>query len=258
MRLKEIYEIADAVAPFSLSREYCEKYDFHDNSGVIVDCGEEIDKILFALDCSAEAVSRAKETGAQLLFTHHPAIFSPLYHLSVSNGGERALLSAIRAGISVISAHLNLDSAEGGIDDCLMRGLGGSEPAIMHVLSCGGYGRAYDADTDSESLLKRIRTEFCTDRVIFYGEQRKISRIASFCGAGMDEETLVFAKREGADTIVTSDGKHHLIAAALGEGMNVVLMTHYASELYGFNRFYRKIKEKTGLPCEFFTDIRLL
>lgn len=257
MRLKEIYEIADGLAPFSLSREYCEKYGFRDNSGVIVDCGEEIGKILFALDCSEDAVRRAEETGAQLLFTHHPAIFTPVSRLS-TEGGERALLRAIRAGISVISAHLNLDSAEGGIDECLMRGLGGSDPSVMHVLSCGGYGRAYDVRTDSEKLLARVRTEFCTDRVIFYGEQRAISRVASFCGAGMDEETLDFAVREGADTIVTSDGKHHLIARAVGEGMNVVLMTHYASELYGFNRFYRKIKEKTGLPCEFFTDVRLL
>ena len=47
MRLKTICEIADGLAPFALSREYCEKYGAHDNSGVQLDCGGEIRRILF-------------------------------------------------------------------------------------------------------------------------------------------------------------------------------------------------------------------
>lgn len=37
MRLNQIFEAIDEIAPFSLSREYCEKYGAYDNSGIILD-----------------------------------------------------------------------------------------------------------------------------------------------------------------------------------------------------------------------------
>ena len=39
MKLTKIYEAVDEIAPFSLSREYCEKYGAYDNSGILIDCG---------------------------------------------------------------------------------------------------------------------------------------------------------------------------------------------------------------------------
>ena len=42
MQLKNVYEAIDALAPFALSGEYCDTYGAHDNSGIILDCGEEV------------------------------------------------------------------------------------------------------------------------------------------------------------------------------------------------------------------------
>ena len=81
MKLAEVYKLIDGIAPFSLSRDYCEKYGAYDNSGILVDCGREITGILFSLDCSLRAVAAAKEAGAELLVTHHPAIYAPLKRL---------------------------------------------------------------------------------------------------------------------------------------------------------------------------------
>ena len=75
----------------------------------------------------------------------------------------------------------------------------------------------------------------------------------------MDESSVAFALAEGADTFVSSDGKHHLIAQLVGQGMNVVLLTHYAAENYGFIRFADNLKQKIkGTPVTVFTDERLL
>ncbi len=258
MQLKEIYETVDRLAPFALSKEYCAKFGAYDNSGVLVDCGGEHKKLLFSLDLTSEAVRLAEREGADCILTHHPAIFRGL--LSVKEGGEGgALLRCIRAGISVLSAHLNLDCAEGGIDDALMRGLNGEAPlAVKDVLSGGGYGRVYDVpETDLSAFSAHIRETFRTSRLLTYGEGR-VKRVASFCGAGLGEGELDFAKEHGADTVVSSDAKHHLLVAAAEAGLNTVLLTHYAAENYGFMRFAHRVAEVAGLPAVYFTDERFL
>lgn len=258
MKLKNVYEIADMVAPFSLSMEECTRFGHYDNSGIQLDCGEEIRAILFSLDLSMRAVEEAKRAGANCIFTHHPAIFTPLRSLRAEGEG-RAVLACARAGISVLSAHLNLDAAQEGIDESLMRALGGSSPAaVMEELSCGGYGRVYDVEPLSlEAFAARAERALSTERITAYGDA-PVKRVASFCGAGLSEKALAFALEHGADTVVSSDGKHHLLAEAVERGMNVLLLTHYAAEVCGFKRFFETMRERTGLPCFFLADDRLL
>lgn len=254
MKLREIYNIADEIAPFSLSGEYCGKYESYDNSGILLDCGKEIKTALFALDCSARSVEEAKKIHAELLFTHHPAIYSPIKNLLAAS----PVTACATAGISIISAHLNLDCAEGGIDDSLALALGaGGEKSRMHTLTKGGYGSVFDIEkTPLEGFVKEVKKRLNSERVLVYGD-KPVKRVASFCGAGMDEETIRFAAENGADTFVSADPKHHLIAAVLEHGMNLVVLTHFASENYGFKKFYQKMKENcSGVRMEYFTDER--
>ena len=260
MRLKKIYDAADAIAPFALLDEYCGRYHGRDNSGVQLDCGDEIAKILFSLDLSRAAVKRARERGADCIFTHHPAIFDPLLSLQREGEGDK-ILACAQEGISVLSAHLNLDVAEGGIDDCLMQGLGGIRAEkIMQPLDGGGYGKLFSVPERALSAFaEEVGETFGTQKALVYGN-RPVEKIASFCGAGTDGESVAFAAACGADTFVSSDAKHHLVAELVEKGLNVVLLTHYAAENYGFKKFYEKIKEnlKEAVACEFFADGALL
>ena len=256
MKLNEIYTLIDGVAPFSLSREYCDKFGYYDNSGVLVDCGEEITGALFSLDCSMSAVEAAKRAGANLIVTHHPAIFQPIKALGMDN----PVTACMKAGISVISAHLNLDSAEGGIDDCLACALGKQGAAVrMHTMTQGGYGSVFSVkQAPLSAFVESAKRSLQTERVVVYGD-RPVQRVASFCGAGMDEKSIAFALQEEADTLVSSDPKHHLIALAIEKGLNVIVLTHYAAENYGFRQFYQTIKEKCPLAkMQFFADERLM
>ena len=259
LTVKALYGIVDGLAPFALSREYCERFGHRDNSGIQLDCGGAVTGVLFSLDLSAAAVAEAKKRGANCIVTHHPAIFSPLFSLKEEGSGAQ-ILACAKEGISVISAHLNLDSAEGGIDASLMQGLGGTAPvAVMDHLTEGGYGRVYDVEKKTlAQFLAQVKNTFATDRVVVYGNGA-VGRVASFCGAGFDEGALAFAAAHGADTLVSSDAKHHLIAAAVESGLNVVLLTHYAAENYGFVRFAEKTEKLlNGTPCFVFTDERFL
>ena len=256
MKLKEIYEQTDALAPFSLSGEFCEKYASYDNSGILLDCAGEIDTVLLSLDLSAAAINRAKQIGAQLILTHHPAIFQPLKKLTA----ESTVTQCATSGISILSAHLNLDCAEEGIDDSLVFALGGTPLKIFQPLSLGGYGRVskLEKELPLNEFVSKIEEKLHTRRVLSYGE-RTVKRIASFCGAGMDEESILFAHENGADTFVSSDAKHHLLALILELNMNAVVLTHYAAENFGFFKFYQKIKEKLpSVRVEYFTDERLM
>lgn len=270
MKLCEFYKIANELAPKALSDEYCEKYGAYDNSGVLVDAGEEITGVLFSLDLTFAAIEKAIEKKANLIVTHHPAIYGKIDGIRAGDFqplGEK-LVVALKNGISVISMHLNLDTAKGGIDESLAQGICLSAGAgtrsmqneqVMHPLSIGGYGRAYDVEkTPLESLVENIKKIFKTERVAVYERKKEIGRVASFCGSGGDEECTAFACLQGADAIISSDFKHHVITLALEKNLTVIAITHYASENYGFEKYYEKIRQRIALPCAYHTDEILL
>ncbi len=255
MKLEEILDKLEEVAPIALSDEFCRKYKMYDNSGIIIDCKQEITGALFSLDLSFKAIEEAKKRGFNLIVTHHPAIYGGISRISADD----TIGTCLRSGISVISMHLNFDSAPAGIDYYLMRGLGGEKAEILADIPDGGYGRVYSVNAIKFSELeKSVRTNFNTERALFYGADRQVKKIASFCGAGCDNNAIAFAKSRGADVFVSSDMKHHEIAGLLGMGINVIHLTHYSAENYGFNKIYTKISTDFSIPTAFFADKDLL
>ena len=117
MKLKEIYAEIDARYPKRLSDDYVAAYGGHDNSGILIDPGREIGGAVFSLDLSQGAIDAAERAGANLIVTHHPAIFFPVSSLRADEPLGARLLRAVGLGIGVISMHLNLDCAPGGIDE---------------------------------------------------------------------------------------------------------------------------------------------
>ena len=261
MKLNDIFAMLEDIAPVALSNEACKTYGMYDNSGIIINCGQDIKGVLFSLDLSQKAVAEAKKNGFNLIVTHHPAIYGGISRFDLTcDPQSKALAECIRCGISVISMHLNFDFAPQGIDYHLMRGLGGEKPDIFLPVSKGGYGRIYDVQLQKfGEYIKKVGKEFNTQKALCYGNKDKqISRVASFCGAGTDDKSIAFAFSGDADVYVSSDMKHHEITALLERGINVIHLTHYSAENYGFNKIYLKIKEGLTVPSEYFTDGELL
>ena len=268
MKLSEIYKIADAIAPKALSDEMCQKYGWYDNSGILVNTDEEIESVLFSLDLTMAAVDEAIAKGVKLIITHHPAIYGKISRIDYEDSATLGtkLIKCIKNGISVIAMHLNLDAAADGIDESLMQGVllsagetdvTGTKPTAMQVVLTGGaYGRVYDlAGISLGGLAKGMEKTFATDKLAVYGDKdKKITRVASFCGSGADEGSVAFAVRNGADVMISSDYKHHVLALALEVGLSVITLTHYASEEYGFKKYYEKIRQQVAIPCYFHAD----
>lgn len=261
MKLNEVYAVLEGVAPVSVSDRMSLSLGFKDNSGIIIDSGKEVTRALFALDFSPRAVAQAQEAGTDLIVTHHPAIFTGVRRIHTADDPLSGSIAAcLRGGISVISMHLNFDAAPRGIDYFLMCGLGGTEAdAVLDMVEGGAYGRVYGVEGQTfEKFAAHVRSEFNTERCRFYKSSASVKRVASFCGAGADERSIAFAIEKGADTFVSSDMKHHIVCALQDAGLNIVDMTHYASEIYGLARIYAEIKDSLGIPSSIFIDGRLL
>ncbi len=117
----DILPILEQMAPLSLAAEW-------DNVGLLL--GErtaEVGRVMTCLTVTPETAAEAVEAGAQLMVTHHPVLFRPVRCLTDETPEGRMLLSLVRAGVAVYSAHTAFDNAAGGINDALARRLGLAE-----------------------------------------------------------------------------------------------------------------------------------
>ena len=259
-KLNEFFGVLDQAAPLKYSKMQIEQ-GAYDNSGIIVNMHDYVEKVLFSLDLSTEAVKRAKRLKCDTVVTHHPAIYYPVKSLSV-NGETAAVALAAKNGLNVISMHLNLDVATDGIDDNLCKGLGGKNYRFLNGLDDNAhYGREFAVGKPLGSFKREICESLGTRKVLVYGSLRKEAGVAaSFCGGGADYAIKYVREGGTADTIITSEMAHHVLKEMIESGKSVILIPHYASENYGFKIFSEKIGKKVSPKAQtfFFEDKRFL
>ncbi len=240
MKINEVLKTLECYAPLELSDKLIKQVGGFDNVGIIAGVQGEITGILFTLDLTEESIDKAKEIGANLIVTHHPAIYTPVLRLDYD---KSPLLRCVNEKIGVISMHLNLDCAVKGIDYYLAKGLGAKKQKIIYEIdkNCG-YGRIFKTSTTLSGIKERYEEEFSTNKVMIFGNpNREINKVASYCGSGLDDKAIETVT--DVDLYVSSDIKHHVILSALKRGKCVMQVTHYSSEMYGFREFYNLVKE---------------
>lgn len=82
------------------------------------------DRVRVALDPSYRVIAEACAAGTDLLVTHHPLLFAGLKRVDFERMPGTALKMAVENRLSIFSAHTNLDSAEGGLNDVCAQKLG--------------------------------------------------------------------------------------------------------------------------------------
>ncbi len=243
--LKEFMAVLEEIAPLELSKKMIELGDY-DNSGIIVKHHDIVEKALFSLDLTEQAVEVAVKNGCDTIVTHHPAIYAPVKELAF-DGDTKALLNATASGLNVISMHLNLDIAESGIDAYLAKGLGVENARVLGLISGNcGYGREGKVEQiNLNEFIDKIKAEFGSDKIFGYGNG-VVEKVSSFCGSGASHaDKFIKSGLTDADTVVTSDIPHHLLLSLIEKGKKVVIIPHYVSEQYGFNQFYNSVRQKT-------------
>ena len=258
-----LMKILESFAPLELSRKSVENGDY-DNSGIIIGGDRAVNRILFSLDLSEAAVKRAAGLKCDTVVTHHPAIYLPVKSLSLSDGTTAPVLRAANARMNVISMHLNLDLATEGTDACLAEALGAQDYKILdYIDDRHGYGREFTVrKTTFGEFVRRAKKALFTSRVLAYGKKSdEINKCASFAGAGSSLALKAVAcGRTDAQVIITSDMPHHALRELIEAGKKVLLITHYAAENYGFEKFYEIASEKIGSRAQtyYFRDKRFM
>lgn len=256
MTCREFFTLINEYAPVTLSDELCKKENGYDNSGIIIDGNIDTDKILFCLDLTDKSVDYAIEQGCGIIVTHHPAIYHPIRRL----GENTPILRCANHNVAVISMHLNLDCAKEGIDYWLAKGVGDKILKILEPLGEDvGYGRLSEVNATAGEIFKRYKSNFETEKVMLYGDENaKITKIASFCGAGLGDGEIEKAIENGAQLVVSADIPHHVLISALDKGLLVLSCTHYSTENYGMKKFADYFGSKLKEKIYFFGDDRFV
>ena len=118
MKVKEITSFIESFAPLAYQESY-------DNAGLQTgDPEQETGAVLLCIDVTEEVLQEALRLGAGLIISHHPVIFGGLKKLTGSNQAERIVLKAVREGLSIYSAHTNLDAVHQGVNFRMAEKLG--------------------------------------------------------------------------------------------------------------------------------------
>lgn len=76
-------------------------------------------RVLFAVDPVLDVVSEARDTGADLLITHHPLYLRGTSSVAATDPKGRVVHELITAGCGLYTAHTNADAADDGVNEAL-------------------------------------------------------------------------------------------------------------------------------------------
>lgn len=247
MTIREIISTLEAFAPLELQEDF-------DNAGVQVavnSCPDALDAqltgVLVCLDITEQVIDEAIAKNCNMVVSHHPLIFQPLKRVCGQTYQQRCVAKAILAGITLYSAHTNLDNARGGVNHIIasMLGLNNLQWLEPHS-SEGGSGVIGELPVPMTAmqLLLSLKTLFKVDALFnncrgnsAFAEQKSVCgtiavekeiRKVALCG-GAGAFLMGKAREMGADAFITGEIHYH---DYFGQDMLLVEMGHYQSEQY--------------------------
>lgn len=220
--LEEVTKLLGEMIPDSLAEDW-------DNVGLMLGrSNKQIKRIILALDLTKETVQQAIEKKADLIITHHPAIFRKLAQITDKNWQQELLLELAEHGIAVYSAHTNLDCVSGGVNDALVKVLNITDEEVLdNETGLGRVGFVKPQSIDDIALF--VKKALKADYVAVGTAGKQVHKVAVCGGAGSDLIAVALAK--GADTFITGDVKYHTAQEAVFNGLNIIDAGHQPTEL---------------------------
>lgn len=236
VKLQEITSYIENLFP----PEYAEDFD---NIGLLVGRSDkDISKAIICLDCSKDIVCEAVKDGAQLIITHHPVIFNPVKRIADNNDFGEMIITALENGISIYSAHTNLDSAPGGLTDTVIEKLG----LIPYSNMEGNLGRMCHTPDgmNAKLLIEKIKKEFNISKLYSTFSSDKEIHTVAVCNGGGGGSLVETALSLGADVYISGDLKHHEHCfIKTNDNIDFIEMRHFDSEYPVCELLLRKLTE---------------
>lgn len=212
MKIFEIYNIINEIAPFSLQESW-------DNSGLIIgSLNSDVERVYLSLDIDSALIDEILPNS--LIITHHPLIFKGLKSLNFNLYPSSLISKMITKNISLISAHTNYDRAV--LNEYFVCEILGFKVSFKDdfLIYC-------DVEFSFDELVKFLKQKMNLQnlRAVFAKEQ--IKRVAVCTGSGGD-----LIKNINADAFISGDIKYHQALEAKENNLNLFDVGHYESEQY--------------------------
>jgi dinuclear metal center YbgI/SA1388 family protein len=224
---------------------WCESWD---NCGWQVEPGilQQPARVLVCLTPTLAVMQEAIATNANLIFAHHPLIFSPPKSLRRGEAIADMVRLAFLHNIGIYSAHTNFDQVQDGTADVLAQILALKDVTPIVPTQNGlGYGRVGTLQPllTLKELLAVIHTRLSPPSLIFSPTadlHQEISRVAVLGGSGASYISAVV--NTGAAAYLTSDCKFHQFQESRDRGLILIDAGHYATERPACDRLVQKLR----------------
>jgi dinuclear metal center YbgI/SA1388 family protein len=198
---------------------------------------QSISKALLSVDVTIEVLSEAKQLGCELVISHHPVLLKGVNSLSEDQLKGELVSFAVKNSIAVYSAHTNADIVVDGVSDILAQELGVANTKPLIATGDGiGHGRIGKLKSPqslsdyAKFVSSRLPETSAPVRVA--GDLNKIIETVAVVG-GAGDSFIPGAAQSGADLLITSDLRHHVVLDAVSDPTNplaLIDISHFAAE----------------------------
>ncbi len=228
MKISEIYSVLDEIAPFSTQEDW-------DNSGLLVGRMDgECERVVTALDISLQMAQNAAPR--TLFVTHHPLIFRGLKRLDTARYPASIIAALLRRECSLIALHTNADRAF--LNAFVLR-----EVLGVAEFSQNGFLLEWQlpAPRDFDEFARWVAARLGLRTLRAVKSRPDVRKIAFCTGSGAD-----LLGETDAECLLTGDLRYHTAVEARENGVNLIDITHFSSEVF-FAESLAKILQKKSI-----------
>lgn len=226
--LKEILAVLGELAPPSLAEDW-------DTVGLqLGHHAWPVRRILVALDPTPGVVAEAVACEADLVVTHHPLFFKALRVIDCATPVGAVIEGLLTRHISLVSAHTNLDSVQGGVNDVLADVLNLQDAVPLQpaeAFAGCGLGRVGHLlrPLPLVELARDVQRRLPGSQLRVVGmPQLEVSKVVICSGSGAGLLDAFFAS--GAEAFITGDVRYHDAREVESRQRGLIDIGHFESE----------------------------
>jgi len=197
--------------------------------------------VVLSLDTTDAALSQCIKENANFLITHHPLFFVPCTSIDYTTQKGALVRDIIRNGLTVYSAHTNLDKAIGGVNDALaeLLGLIPSGPETYEKI----IPRRFEVPLSYFEAARQTREKLGASGVqLSSAVNSEIGEVYISAGA-FDSDLIPLLIKSEISLVITGEIKHHHMLALKEAGILVIAAGHEATETPVFFSLEKRLEE---------------
>ncbi len=222
MKLSKIYEYLDSISPFELQESW-------DNSGLQIGSMDmDIDRVVLSLELDMDILNGYGEN--TLFVVHHPLIFGKLTSIDFAKYPSMLIQKIIQNNQAVIAMHTNFDKTH--LNRYVMESILG-----WRIKTESDFILKAEIDMNKEELISHIKKSLGLDFVRVINPKEYINSVSLTTGSGASLMDFV-----NSDCFLTGDIKYHDAIKAQMEGLMMIDIGHWESEIHFANALMNKLK----------------